>query len=353
MNSNIKYSSDWQDILENSIEDSKELVSYFPIDVDEIDKVVMNFPMRINRYYLSLIKNIGDPIWRQSVPDIREIDNDIFLNDPLKEKMQSPVPNTIIHRYPDRVLFIVSNRCAMYCRFCLRKRNVGHDFDISGKLIDDGIKYIRKHKNISEVILSGGDPLLLEDDAINNLLSEIRRIPHIQVVRIHTRVLCTLPQRITKNLSEILKKYQPVYVNTHFNHPDEITQEASEACARLADVGIPLGCQTVLLKGINDSPEVIKKLMRKLLMIRVKPYYLHHIDPVKGTRHFRPPIKTGLDILEKLRGFISGTGVPQYMIDLPGGGGKVPLLPEYIKDCKNGKIQVKNYEGKMFEYPSD
>jgi len=234
----------------------------------------------------------------------------------------------------------------------MRKRKVGRPFTVTDSTINSGIDYIRGNKTIREVIISGGDPLLLEDDEIDRILNDLRSIRHIEILRIHTRVPCTLPQRITKNLAAILKQYHPLFINTHFNHSAEITNQAALACATLADAGIPLGCQTVLLKGVNDSPSVMQILMKKLLTIRVRPYYIHHPDVVRGTSHFRTTIKEGLGIMRSLHGYTSGLCVPQYMIDLPGGGGKVPLLPEYIRDVSDENLNVKNYRGEIFNYPA-
>jgi len=330
--------SDWHDILSSSIVTADELAKHLPVDKNKVLQVTHRYPLRINPYYLSLIKEKNDPLWKQAIPDIREIRDSLNMDDPLTEEAQSPIPN-LIHRYPDRVLFMVSSQCAMYCRYCMRKRKVGNPFVINEDTISEGIKYIQKQKSIRNVILSGGDPFLLDDDRLNGILEQLHLISHIEILCIHTRVPGALPQRITKGLASILKRFHPIFINTHFNHPDEITPEATEACTILADAGIPLGCQTVLLKGVNDNPTVMKLLMQKLLKIRVKPYYIHHPDPVKGTSHFRTSIKEGLQIMRSLRGYISGLGVPHYMIDLPSGGGKVPLLPEYLKETYNDKLQ--------------
>jgi lysine 2,3-aminomutase len=342
--------SDWHDILSNSIITAEDLAKHLPVDISGIRRVTECYPMRINPYYLSLMINKGDHIRKQAVPDLNEIEDKSGFDDPLCEEMQSPVPN-LTHRYPDRVLFMVSNQCAMYCRFCMRKRKIGRHFTVTDSNINTCIDYIRKNNTIREVIISGGDPLLLEDDAINRILNDLRSIKHIEILRIHTRVPCTLPQRITKNLADILQQYHPIFVNTHFNHPDEITNEAALACAVLADAGIPLGCQTVLLKGVNNNPSVMLTLMKKLLTVRVRPYYIHHPDVVRGTSNFRTTIKEGLGIMRSLHGYASGLCVPQYMIDLPGGGGKVPLLPEYVKSVSDGKIMVENYKGEVSVYP--
>ncbi len=345
-----KQSRNWRRMLSESIDTADQLSKYLRIDVNQLHKVIEHYPMRINRYYLSLIKRNGGAIWRQAVPDIREIEDTCYSEDPLAEEVQSPTPN-IIRRYPSRALFMVSDQCALYCRFCLRKRKIGNRFEVSEETIAKGFEYLNKDHNIREVVLSGGDPLMLNDGAIERILKLLRAIPHIEVIRIHTRMPCVLPQRISASLSSLIKRFHPVFINTHFNHPDEITPEAAKACSHLADAGIPLGSQTVLLKGINDNPLIMKNLMQKLLKIRVKPYYIHHADPVRGTRHFRTTIKTGLKIMKAMRGYISGMGLPHYMIDLPGGGGKIPLLPEYIKEMDKNNLIVENYEGKIFNYP--
>lgn len=340
----------WQRLLASSITSPEQLSKYFPANKEEMRQVIVRYPMRINLYYLSLIKDVGDPLWKQAVPDIRELSDENSPEDPLHEESQSPVPN-LIHRYPDRVLFLVSNRCAMYCRFCTRKRKVGHHFPINHETIEKGLAYIRSHKDIRDVLLSGGDPLLLLDKTLENILKAVREIPHVEIIRIGTRVPCTLPQRITWNMCRMLKKYHPLYVNVHFNHPDEITEASSLACVRLANAGIPLGCQTVLLRGVNDSPEVIKKLMQKLLTIRVRPYYLYQADLAKGTVHFRTPVEKGLEILESLCGHTSGLCVPHFVIDAPGGGGKIPLIPNYVAGIKESFLILRNYDNNVYAYP--
>jgi lysine 2,3-aminomutase len=269
----------------------------------------------------------------------------------LDETGQSPIPN-LIHRYPDRVVFLVSDTCAMFCRHCMRKRSIGQVTPIpSAETLAAGIDYIRKTPAIKDVILSGGDPLMLSTEVLDRLLTDIRKAPHVEIIRIHSRMPCTLPMRITDRLVRMIAQHHPVFVNTHFNHPDEITPEAARACARLADAGIPLGCQTVLLKGVNDDPAVMQALMRKLLTIRVRPYYLHHPDPVAGTAHFRPAIETGLAVIRGLRGHTSGMAVPHYVIDLPGGKGKVPLTPYALTQHSKDTIRVENYLGELCDYP--
>ncbi|MCP4107103.1 MAG: KamA family radical SAM protein [Desulfobacteraceae bacterium] len=314
-----------------------------------LKQVIERYPMRINPYYLSLIRSPGDPIWKQAVPDIAEMNDPYGTDDPLSEEKQSPVPN-LIHRYPDRVVFLVSAQCAVFCRYCMRKRKVGSAFAVTDKTIRAGLDYIQNNTKIRDVILSGGDPLLLDDDLLYDILKKIRSMSHVQIIRIHTRVPCTLPHRVTSDLADILKKFHPLYINTHFNHPCEITPESTAACNILADAGIPLGCQTVLLKGVNDNPEIMKRLMHQLLMIRVKPYYIHQLDLAHGTSHFRTSPETGLDIMNNLRGHTSGMCVPHFMIDLPGGGGKIPLVPEHVTERKQDKWIIKNYEGKIYEY---
>jgi lysine 2,3-aminomutase len=340
----------WQDILKDSITSPAALNEYFNVNTTPLDEVIATFPMRINSYYLKLIQKIGDPFWKQAVPDVAELHDPICLEDPLAEENLSPVPN-LVHKYPDRVLFLVSNQCAMYCRFCTRKRKVGTGkMLINQESIHAGLDYIRHHPQVREVLLSGGDPLLLPDSQIEFILRELRSIPSVKVIRIGTRVPCTLPMRITPELVDILKKYHPLYINTHFNHPAEITLEASAACTLLADAGIPMGCQTVLLKGVNDSPETMRELLLKLLEIRVKPYYLFQTDLTRGTNHFRTPTVTGIKIMRSLIGHISGLAVPTFALDSPGGKGKIPLTPDYIL-TRGDNLVFENYRGEICTYP--
>jgi len=341
----------WQRLLEDSITDADQLTHSFEIDTEKIRPIIERYPMQINPYYLSLIHDTTDPLGRQAIPDVREIDDFDGLADPLTEEEQSPVPG-LIHRYPDRVVLLATNRCAILCRFCMRKRLIGKAHPINAETIRAGIDYVKEHSAIKEVIVSGGDPLLLEDDSLHALLTRIRAIPHVAIIRIHSRVPSTLPQRVTVALANLLKTFHPLFLNTHFNHPAEITPQAMAACQRLAEAGIPLGCQTVLLKGINDDSRTMQRLMYKLLTARVRPYYLHHADPVLGTRHFRTTLETGLNIMTALRGHCSGMALPQYMIDLPGGGGKIPLLPESVIRKQSDAWLVKNHTGQCFLYPS-
>lgn len=340
----------WQNILAASMTNPEQLARRFKIDAEPLLRVVQRYPMRITPYYLNLINEPGDPLWRQCVPDARELEDDLQLEDPLREDMLSPVPG-LIHRYPDRVVWLVSSTCAVYCRFCMRKRQVGCVGAVGGKAqISAALDYIGGQPEIRDVILSGGDPLLLDDDALEEILARLRQIPHLEIIRIGSRVPVTLPERITTRLCRMLKRYHPLYINTHFNHPLEITAESATACARLADAGIPLGNQTVLLKGVNDDPGVMKRLMQLLLKIRVKPYYIHQMDLVKGTGHFRTRVEQGLEIMESLRGHTSGMASPYYVIDLEGGKGKVPLLPDYVKRVGGNILLVRNYRGEMVKY---
>ncbi len=339
----------WEDLLAKSIQRSDELPNMEGFNLSDIDQVTKTYPMLINPYYFNLIRS-DSRLMKQAIPDIREIKSNKGYIDPLDEENLSPVPG-LTHKYPDRVLFLISGRCAMYCRFCNRKRKVGHSSMVTEESIKEGLSYIAKTKTIRDVLLSGGDPLLLSDERLDSILSKVKAIGHVEIIRIGSRAPCTLPQRVTPDLLNILKKYHPLYINTHFNHPAEITPESSIACNMIADAGIPLGCQTVLLKGVNDDIETISELMRRLLAIRVKPYYLFQADLVKGTSHFWTPLSKGIEIMAGLQGNISGIGVPRFVIDLPHGGGKIPLLPEYINAIKGDQIIVKNYQGIEFSYP--
>jgi lysine 2,3-aminomutase len=341
----------WQHEIKNSITTSAELARELECTEAEVAAVSARYPLRVSPYYLDLIKKSGMPLYRQAVPDLRELDDPQGMIDPLGEETLSPVPN-LVHKYPDRALFLVCSECAMYCRFCTRKRKVGKpEMRITQKTISAGLEYLRTTPAIREVLLSGGDPLLLSDQRLDGILKRIRAIKSIEVIRIGTRVPCTLPMRITGNLVTILKKYHPLYINTHFNHPAELTAEASRACSLLSDAGIPLGCQTVLLRGINDSPKIMRKLMCGLLKIRVKPYYLFQADLTRGTGHFRTTINSGLNIMQQLIGSISGMAVPTYALDAPGGKGKIPLTPDYITSLCTS-LEFVNYQGVPCSYPN-
>jgi lysine 2,3-aminomutase len=320
----------WQKSLEQALTDPDQLAARFGIDAGPLRRVTQRYPMRISPYYLDLIEQPGDAIWRQCVPDPRELQDGPEVADPLAEERLAPVPH-LVHRYPDRVLLLVSGACATYCRFCTRKRKVGcAAMTVTEEQLDRALDYIASHPAVRDVILSGGDPLLLEDERLERLLQRLRRIPHVEMIRLGSRVPVTLPERITERLCAMLRRYHPLYFNTHFNHPRELTPQAAAACARLADAGLPLGNQTVLLRGVNDRPDTMLQLVKGLLRMRVRPYYLHHMDLTAGTGHFRTRIETGLEILRALRGPVSGLAVPHYVIDAPGGKGKIPLLPEYL-----------------------
>jgi lysine 2,3-aminomutase len=339
----------WRKILQKSISNPAELSRHFLVDPILLNQVTASYPMRINGYYAGLIREKNDAIWKQAVPSIEEIHDDVCFEDPLNEEALSPVPN-LVHKYPDRALFLVHNQCAVYCRFCTRKRKVGTgDMMINDDTIKAGIDYISRTPEIRDVLVSGGDPLLLDDEKLNLILSALRSIPTVRIIRIGSRVPCTLPMRVTVRLARLLKKFHPLYINTHFNHPDEITPQAALACSRLADAGIPLGCQTVLLRGVNDNTETIRELMYKLLTIRVKPYYLFQTDMTRGTNHFRTPVETGLAIMKDLIGHTSGMAVPTFAVDAPGGGGKIPLLPDYVKKLDD-ELRFENYCGTICSY---
>lgn len=340
----------WQQLLKQSVSSVDQLVDQFGIKKEVAERLDDFFQARINPYYLSLIRYPGDPIWLQAVPEEVELYDIDAPEDPLNEDEMSPVPN-ITHRYPDRALFLTTSQCGLYCRFCTRKRKVGDSSKINMKELEAAFQYLEQHTEINDVILSGGDPLMLTDVMLEKVLARLRQIPHIQIIRLGTKMPCVLPQRVTPQLCDMLKKYHPIYVNTHFNHPWEITPESTKACTMLVDAGVPVGCQTVLLKGVNDDPEVMRDLMKKLLAIRVRPYYIYQADLTKGANHFRTPIDVGLEIMDNLRGHISGLAVPQFVIDAPGGGGKIPLLPDYVLARDKEKIILRNFKNEVFEYP--
>jgi lysine 2,3-aminomutase len=343
----------WQQILKQSLTTVDDLVERFGeenVDRNELKKAVEAFNLRITPAALDLIRAPGDPIWNQYVPTPAENVVQDGLVDSLGEDEDSPVLN-ITHRYPDRVLFLVSPVCATYCRFCTRRRKVGDPEKIPLNQYDAGLDYIRRHTEVRDVILSGGDPLLLSDRRIEYLLSQLRAIPHLEIIRIGSRVTSHLPERITPELCAIIKAHHPVFINTHFNHPDELTPAAVKALGMLADAGVPLGCQTVLLKGVNDDPAVMKTLMQRLLKARVRPYYIYQADVVAGGEHFRTSVQKGLEIIQALRGWTSGLAVPHFVIDAPGGGGKIPLLPEYVQEITEKEVVLRNYAGNEYRYP--
>jgi lysine 2,3-aminomutase len=339
----------WKTLLARSITSPRQLAARFPVDIAALTEVSERYPMRINPYYLGLIQEPGDPIWRQAVPDPLELADTVCPEDPLDEEHLSPVAN-LVHKYPDRVLFLVASQCAMYCRFCTRKRKVGTArMAVSRESMLQAFAYLRDNPQVRDVLISGGDPLLLADETLAWLLSNLRAIPSIQIIRIGSRVPCTLPMRVTRRLAALLRRYHPLYLNTHFNHPREITPEAARACARLADAGIPLSNQTVLLRGVNDNLATITELMQRLLMIRVRPYYLFQGDMTRGSNHFRTRVEEGLEIMRGLIGHTSGLAVPTFAVDAPGGGGKIPLTPDYVRSLGD-TVEFVNYLGTPCSY---
>src|SRR6267154_5499126 len=344
----------WQELLrKKSLASLDALVArfgpeQFP-DLERLRQAALNFEFRISPAMVDLIKAPGDPIWRQYVPDLQELDVRDGLVDSLAEDAHSPVPH-ITHRYPDRVLFLVSPVCASYCRFCTRRRKVGDPEKIPLNQYESAFDYIAAHPEVRDVILSGGDPMMLSDRRLEYIFQRLRAIPHVEIIRLGSRITSHLPERITPEFCEMVQKYHPIFMNTHFNHPSELTPAAVAALDRLSRAGISLGCQTVLRKGVNDDPKVMMKLMHELLKARVRPYYIYMADQVAGGEHFRTTVQKGLEILQALRGWTSGLAVPQFVIDAPGGGGKVPLLPEYVEEINDDEVIFRNYEGKRFSY---
>lgn len=355
---------DWKWQLKHSITDIETFEKLLGIKFSDsikfqLQETISKFPLSITPYYLSLIDTEDyehDPVYKQAFPSISELQvGDFEMKDPLDEDKDSPVPG-ITHRYPDRVLFQVCSTCSMYCRHCTRKRKVGDvSFLPSKDQLSAGIEYIRNTPVIRDVLLSGGDPFLLSDENIDWLLTELKLISHVEVIRIGTRIPVVLPYRVTDELVAVLKKHHPLWVNTHFNHPREITKSSKEALRKLADAGIPLGNQSVLLAGINDSPIIIKKLVQKLVQNRVRPYYLYQCDLSEGLKQFRTPVGKGVEIMESLIGHTSGFAVPLYVIDAPGGGGKIRVAPNYLLSWSNDKVVLRNFEGIIttYEEPRD
>jgi len=345
--------SDWQKVLrDESVSTLEQLAERFGHDVIDVEALVPafdNFQMRLSPAVLAQIKEVGDAMWQQYVPTVQELDIVDGVIDSLDEDADSPVPN-ITHRYPDRALFLVSPVCASYCRFCTRRRKVGDPEKIPLNQFDSAFAYLREHTEVRDVIMSGGDPMMLSDRRLEYLFQKLREIPHIEIIRIGSRITSHLPERITPEFCEMVQKYHPVFMNTHFNHPDELTPAAVAALDRLSKAGIPLGCQTVLLKGVNDDPKVMIELMHRLLKARVRPYYLYMADQVAGGEHFRTQVQKGLEIIKALRGWTSGLAVPHFCIDAPGGGGKVPLLPEYVEEITDEAVIFRNYQGERFVY---
>ncbi|GAB6271750.1 MAG: KamA family radical SAM protein [Smithellaceae bacterium] len=351
---------DWRWQLQNAIRNVQALDSILHLSDNERQAMMHpsgDLPVAITPYYASLISphDPSSPLRRSVVPVVDEcLHTKGEEEDPLGEDADSPVPG-IVHRYPDRVLFLVTDICATYCRYCTRSRIFGrqHQCFIDTAKWERALDYIASNPNVRDVLLSGGDPLTLSDDKLEWLLSRLKEIPHVELIRIGTKAPVVMPQRITPALVSMLKKYHPLWMSIHITHPDELTPEMSAACIRLADAGIPLGSQTVLLSGINDSVFTMTRLVHGLLQIRVRPYYLYQCDPIPGSSHFRTPISKGLEIIQGLRGHTTGYAVPTFVVDAPGGGGKIPLLPEYAIGWDKGDLMMRNYEGNIFRYPDN
>ena len=348
---------DWKWQIKNSITNAEKLIEILGKKKNGtiINMPENHLPFRITPYFIYLLDTLSSdhPLYKTIIPTVNELNSiDGEKEDPLDEEKFSPVPN-IVHRYPDRALFLVTGFCSAYCRYCTRSHMTSKRtyINVSAREWEAGFQYIENHSEIRDVIVSGGDPLTLRDDQIEYILKRLHSIEHVEMIRIGTKVPVVLPMRITSDLINILKKYHPLYMSIHFTHPDELTIETQIACNMLADAGIPLGSQSVLLKGINDNVEIFRKLNKGLLKIRVRPYYIYQCDPIPGSLHFRTDIQTGLDIIKGLRGFTSGYAVPQYVIDAPGGGGKIPLLPDYVKEIKENEIILTNYLDKEYSYP--
>ncbi len=337
-----------------NLEDLRQVIT--PTEEEErgVLECAKFFRFAIPPYYASLMdpEDPNCPVRLQAVPRVSEtLFSQSDIHDPLGEDSDSPAPG-LTHRYPDRVLLLITDYCGMYCRFCTRRRFVAHDHGIQSlRALEPAFQYLEKATEVRDVMLSGGDALMVNDGYLESVLKRLREIDHIEIVRIGSKVPCTTPQRITPELVSMLKKYHPLWLNTHFNHPKEITPEASKALAMLADAGIPLGCQTVLLRGVNDCPTVMKRLMHKLVMNRVRPYYIYQCDLSEGIEHFRTKVSKGIEIMEHLRGHTSGYAVPTFVVDAPGGGGKIPVGPNYLISASDKKVVLRNYEGGIFSYP--
>jgi lysine 2,3-aminomutase len=341
-----------------TLEDLKKYVSLTPEEEEGVKKTLQTLRMAITPYYISLIdpNNPDCPVRKQAVPTGKETyQSPADLLDPLHEDEDSPVPG-LTHRYPDRVLLLITDMCSMYCRHCTRRRFAGQkDGESAIERIDRAIEYIAKTPQVRDVLLSGGDSLCVSDERLEYIISRVRQIPHVEIIRLGSRTPVVCPQRITDDLVNMLKKYHPVWLNTHFNHPQEVTKEAAEACAKLANAGIPLGNQTVLLRGVNDCVNTMKKLMHELVKMRVRPYYIYQCDLSMGIEHFRTPVSKGIEIIEGLRGHTSGYAVPTFVVDAPGGGGKTPVMPQYVISQAPGKVVLRNFEGVITTYtePTD
>ena len=353
--------NDWKWQVKNRIEtleDLKKYVTLTPEEEEGVKKTLQTLRMAITPYYVSLIdpNNPDCPVRKQAVPTGKETyQSPADLLDPLHEDEDSPVPG-LTHRYPDRVLLLITDMCSMYCRHCTRRRFAGQkDGESAIDRIDRAIEYIAKTPQVRDVLLSGGDSLCVSDERLEYIISRVRAIPHVEIIRLGSRTPVVCPTRITDDLVNMLKKYHPVWLNTHFNHPQEVTKEAAEACAKLANAGIPLGNQTVLLRGVNDCVNTMKKLMHELVKMRVRPYYIYQCDLSMGIEHFRTPVSKGIEIIEGLRGHASGYAVPTFVVDAPGGGGKTPVMPQYVISQAPGKVVLRNFEGVITTYtePTD
>lgn len=351
--------NDWKWQIRNRIVTVEQLSKVIRISREEqheINLCLEKFRMAITPYYSTIIDqdDANCPIKLQAVPSAKEmIIRKVDMIDPLGEEKDSPVGN-IVHRYPDRILFLLTHKCSMYCRHCTRRRVVGEEeYSISKETLERAIEYIKSNSRIRDVLLSGGDPFVMTDAWLERILRKLREIPHVEIIRIGTRTPVVLPMRITDDLVNMLRKYHPIWINTHFNHPRELTGEAIKACEKIVDSGIPLGNQSVLLKGVNDNTEILKDLFLKLAKARVRPYYLYQCDVAQGIGHFRTKVETGIDIIKNLRGYISGYAVPTFVIDAPGGGGKIPVNPEYVISMANGKVKMRNYRGEVYCYPDE
>ncbi|WP_410207774.1 L-lysine 2,3-aminomutase [Fusobacterium sp.] len=348
--------NDWHWQVKNRIEtldDLKKFITLSKEEEDGVQKTLETLRMAITPYYFSLM-DINDPncpIRKQAIPSIKEIHkSEADLLDPLHEDEDSPVPG-LTHRYPDRVLLLITDMCSMYCRHCTRRRFAGaHDQAMPMERIDKAIEYIAKTPQVRDVLLSGGDALLVDDDVLESIIKKLRAIPHVEIVRIGSRTPVVLPQRITPELCAMLKKYHPIWLNTHFNHPKEVTPESKAACERLADAGVPLGNQSVLLAGVNDCVHIMKRLVHDLVKIRVRPYYIYQCDLSMGLEHFRTPVSKGIEIIEGLRGHTSGYAVPTFVVDAPGGGGKTPVMPQYVISQSPTRVVLRNFEGVITTY---
>ena len=348
--------NDWRWQVRNRVETLEELKKYIeltPAEEEGVKKSLATLRMAITPYYLSLIdpNNPKCPIRRQAIPTAAEVhQSPADLLDPLHEDEDSPAPG-LTHRYPDRVLFLITDMCSMYCRHCTRRRFAGQKDDESPQdRIEKCLEYIERTPEVRDVLLSGGDALMVSDKKLEYIISRLRAIPHVEIVRIGSRTPVVCPQRITDDLCNMLKKYHPIWLNTHFNHPNEMTPEAQAAVAKLADAGIPLGNQTVLLRGVNDCVHVMKKLMHELVKNRVRPYYIYQCDLSMGLEHFRTPVSKGIEIIENLRGHTSGYAVPTFVVDAPGGGGKTPVMPTYVISQSPDKVILRNFEGVITTY---